>query len=288
MVVTCYNPVWIDDPDYPGNKIKVPCCKCPVCQVSRRKSWFYRLKVESDHSVCSYCVTLTYNDDVVPDYQDYQDQFRYHPLQYEDIQKFNKRLRKRLGKFRFFCVCEFGSERLRPHYHILYFFAFKLDRTTFDDAVFSLWYKNCRITIDETTERAANYILKYCLSPVGEDVPDEFRPEIHCSTKPFIGYQLLLNPEVVNYFKSKITDISSYCGYRQRLPRIYRDRIFEYDPDLLKIIKYEMGDMLQDYHNKIQADRYKYIDKYSQDPMQWQQDAFNKKISRLIKLKSLK
>ena len=59
-------------------------------------------------------VTLTYNDEHLPDNED---------LNYEDFQKFMKRLRKKFTgrKIRFFMCAEYGDDLGRPHYHACLF-----------------------------------------------------------------------------------------------------------------------------------------------------------------------
>lgn len=268
--------------------LQVPCGKCPACQQTRRKLWFFRLKVESDHCVCSYCVTLTYNDLDVPEYVPFEDKFLYHPIKYQDLQLFNKRLRKRLGPFRFFAVCEYGSKGLRPHFHVCYFYDRPISEFDFHNAVFELWFPQTRITIDTTNDRACNYILKYCLRPSGEDVPDEFRPKIVCSTKPYIGSGFLEDPRVVADFKDTLRDYSNYLGYFQRLPKIYRDKLFD-DND-----KFFISQNLQDlvYDRKLDQDKkdHDYMNRHPgcQLPSVMRREQFRKHIEKCAKLKSIK
>lgn len=63
------------------------------------------------HEVSSF-VTLTYSDGTVP--QDGS-------LRPGDLQKWLKRLRKRVGFIRFFAVGEYGDRTMRPHYHAALF-----------------------------------------------------------------------------------------------------------------------------------------------------------------------
>ena len=296
----CEHPVYIDDPRRPAvldrfgvniNKIAVACGRCAACQSNHRKMWFFRLKVESDKCVVSYVVTLTYNDLDVPDYiEDQKHEFRYHPIQYRDIQLFNKRLRKALGKFRFFAVCEYGPEKFRPHYHICYFFDTQVDRITFEDAVFKNWFSQSRITIDTTNDKAANYILSYCLSKVGDDIPKEFWPKIRCSNRPFIGAGLLDNQEFLDWLHIKRSDISNYLGYKTRLPRIFRDKVFSDEEK--RFIQEELGRAIDAKHDRQELDYQSKLAKYGHDKAndyyQQSRDAFNKRVMRSSKIKSIK
>lgn len=287
----CESPIRLKNPKFghfpdESRFIDVPCRKCCACQQNHRKMWFFRLKVESDKCVCSYVVTLTYNDNDVPEYVDYNGEFQYHPIKYDDVQAFHKRLRKRIGKFRFFCVCEYGSHLLRPHYHICYFFDRFQDRFEFDKAVFDCWFPDTRITIDTTNDKACNYILKYCLSISDPDCPDVFRPMIRCSTKPFIGHGLLDNQEFLDWLHCKRSDLSHYLGYNQRLPRIFRDKVFSDDEK--KFIKKELGRVILERGREKSHKLNDYYEKYGVAPYTWEREQFNSYIRKCAKLKSLK
>lgn len=296
----CERPVWIDDPRRPKvldrfgvniNKIAVACGQCAACQSNHRKMWFFRLKVESNKCVVSYVVTLTYNELDIPDYVVSEDgTFRYHPIRYSDVQKFHKRLRKRVGPFRFFAVCEYGPDKLRPHYHICYFFDNAVSRYEFEDAVFKEWFPQTRITIDSTNDRAANYILSYCLSKVGEDIPKEFWPKIRCSNRPFIGAGLLDNQEFLDWLHLKKSDISNYVGYRQRLPRIFRDKVFSEEEK--KFFQQELGRAIAEKQEKYQQALDDKIARYGLekgiDYHCMTREAFNNRVMRSSKIKSIK
>ena len=294
----CQHPVFIHDPrradlrDKYGsslNMVKVPCGKCASCQANHRKMWFLRLKYESDHCLVSYVVTLTYNDDVIPKlvFND-KSNIWYHPLKYSDVQLFNKRLRKAFGHFRFFAIGEYGSEHLRPHYHICYFFNTFVSRDDFENEVFRCWFPECRITVDVTNDKAANYILKYCLKPVGEDLPEFVRPQLRCSTKPFIGAGLL-NESNIDFFLDRKSDITNYLGYRQRLPRIYRDKYF--DDDTKKFLSSELQRLMMRRSDVKILEMCDYdslhgAGSYLHSHPRFEQ--FNSQVNRSIKLKSLK
>ena len=63
-------------------------------------------------------VTLTYDDLHLPPHGS---------LRYRDIQLFHKKLRRRVGAFRFFLCGEYGEQLGRPHYHACYFGMFPPD-----------------------------------------------------------------------------------------------------------------------------------------------------------------
>lgn len=94
----------------------VPCGKCLSCRLGKRREWTARMihELDSHHAACF--ITLTYNEENVPEYSS---------LKKEDLQKFFKRLRKRLSvdkrKIRYFACGEYGDHTQRPHYHAIIF-----------------------------------------------------------------------------------------------------------------------------------------------------------------------
>lgn len=100
-----------------GEHVKIKCGKCVLCRIDRQKEWTQRMmwQWQSD-SYRGHFVTLTYADQYLPSDNS---------LHYEDLQKFNKRLRKRLEKtgikYKFYAAGEYGEEKLRPHWHICIF-----------------------------------------------------------------------------------------------------------------------------------------------------------------------
>lgn len=293
----CEHPVKIRDPDHYTSDwdkdkyyIQVGCGRCAACQSNHRKMWYFRLKVEDEHSLSSFCVTLTYNDLDCPGYVPYKDEFLYHPIRYEDVQLFNKKLRKRLGPMRFFAVCEFGPDKLRPHYHIVYWYDHIVSDYDFHDAVFRSWFPDTRITIDRTNDKAAQYILSYCLSTVDYQIPKEFWPKIHCSTKPFIGSGLLDDSKFLSWLHLKKSDLTNHIGYRSRLPRILRDRIFDDDEKLF--IKEEMKRALNERALRKSESLDELERKYgfwkAVEYIQMDRNSFNNSVKRKSKIKSIR
>ncbi len=93
-------------------EVNVPCGRCIHCRIKRSTQWTMRLKHEASlYPYDGYFVTLTYNDDNLP---------QNNTLVKNDLQKFHKRLRKSLpGKFRYYSCGEYGEEIHRPHYQTI-------------------------------------------------------------------------------------------------------------------------------------------------------------------------
>ena len=169
----CYNPISIRSPN--GSGVKVSCGQCFACQSNRRNDFAFRLKEEMKHSVCSFTLTLTYDDLHLPPLESFSDdpvkayleksgvcdlhQFYYYPYDIRHIQLFHKRLRKTF-KFRFFGVAEYGSHSNRPHYHIIYFFKYPVTRNSFLSKVVHCWEYGSRLTLDRKELRVTGYLKK--------------------------------------------------------------------------------------------------------------------------------
>lgn len=92
--------------------IKIPCGQCILCRLEHARQWAVRITHEATLHDKNGFVTLTYNDDNLP---------QYNSLHYPDLQRFWKRLRKKFGKLRYYAVGEYGDKTQRPHYHACVF-----------------------------------------------------------------------------------------------------------------------------------------------------------------------
>lgn len=95
----------------------VGCGKCPLCRDIKTAEWSFRCECETATSLTSpLFVTLTYNNESLPDYNS---------LKKKDVQDFLKRLRINALRnstplnLRYIAVGEYGSRTKRPHYHLI-------------------------------------------------------------------------------------------------------------------------------------------------------------------------
>lgn len=102
--------VTFDLKEYIGERIELPCGKCPACRADQSMMWAIRCYQEASLHAQNSFITLTYNEDSVPP-----------ALVKDDLQKFFKRLRHQYGKLRYFACGEYGEKTRRPHYHALVF-----------------------------------------------------------------------------------------------------------------------------------------------------------------------
>lgn len=152
---------------YEDRPVSVPCGRCNGCRLEYSRQWAVRCVHESQLHAENCYITLTYNNDHLP--RDYS-------INVRDYQLFLKRLRKRIGHFRFFLCGEYGDVDRRPHYHALLF------GKDFSDRVFHGYNKNgdplfiskilenewgngfC--TVGDATFESAAYVARYAMKKV--------------------------------------------------------------------------------------------------------------------------
>lgn len=94
-----------------------PCGNCLNCINMKRYHWVKKLSIEKQFWKNTYFITLTYNEQNVPD-----------ELKVSDIQKFIKYLRFALKEpIKYFCCGEYGTKTKRPHYHLILFTNYNLE-----------------------------------------------------------------------------------------------------------------------------------------------------------------
>lgn len=131
--MTCYypKPAWIER-DKAGNPIpnangrkslkfssrnqldfdyELPCGKCDGCRAQQARDWGVRMYHESLVHKQNCMITLTYDDDHLPDDG---------KLSRHDVQKWLKRIRHKT-KLRYVIAGEYGDKTRRPHYHAAIF-----------------------------------------------------------------------------------------------------------------------------------------------------------------------
>ncbi|AXH76131.1 MAG: replication initiator protein [Microviridae sp.] len=94
-----------------SHEISLPCGNCVGCRLERSRQWSVRIMHEASLHDKNCFITLTYDEAHVPFDSG---------LHYEDFQCFMRKLR-RTDKVRFFMCGEYGSLRLRPHFHACLF-----------------------------------------------------------------------------------------------------------------------------------------------------------------------
>lgn len=200
------------------NPIELACGQCRGCRLERSRQWAIRCMHEASLYKNNCFLTLTYNDEHVPD--DYS-------LHYEDFQKFMKRLRKRFRgiepaayassrdrfPIRFYMAGEYGEKFGRPHFHAC-IFNFDFEDKYFwqrtesgskiyrSEALEELWPFGYA-SIGDVNFQSAAYVARYIMKKITGDMADQHYEEVNFNTgeitartpefnkmslKPGIGY----------------------------------------------------------------------------------------------------
>lgn len=152
--------------------LKVPCGQCMGCRIDRARDWSLRITHESKLHSANWFATITYDQDNLPNPPS---------LNYSDFQLWAKRVRRKLGPFRFFMCGEYGEQTRRPHFHAILFGLDIKDKkrwggtdkmpTFTSDALTSAWGKGM-IVLGSVTPQSANYVARYNLKKVNGDLAE--------------------------------------------------------------------------------------------------------------------
>lgn len=239
--MNCFRPLFIPNPDVNKSiedyaRIAVPCGRCPACIVSQSHEWRVRLEEEWLHSLSSYFITFTYDDDSVPIEKctdsDGNSYFA-RVVSKRDVQLFLKRLRKRFpeNQIRYFIVSEYGPTTYRPHYHGVFFNLPILSdsrenqRALLLREILEIWNRGS-VTIDPVTNGRISYVTKYlsCVTDVPDYLPRPFRL---MSRRPGIGYQYMEFKDRVDWHRKTLSCYIPSGRFKRRMPRFYKDKIFD-------------------------------------------------------------
>lgn len=224
--------------------MSVPCGGCIGCRLERSMMWSLRARHEAscwDHNVF---LTLTYDDTKVPAHGFL---VREHP------RVFIKALRDRLYRskhfensssnpVRYFGCGEYGSQRRRPHYHLLLFNLSLRDRARYGKNTYTsglvseLWSFGSHLCGDVTPQSCAytaGYATKKVTNPLPSQVVDTVTGEILDRPREFP--MMSLKPAIGQlwYDKYKSDLRNGFCvvdGKQVSVPRLYRNKLSVDDP----------------------------------------------------------
>lgn len=200
--------------------VVVPCGVCMACRITRTEHWALRIEHEI-HGKTGCFLTLTYAEDPIT-------------LSKEELQKFFKRLRRRLDvPIKYYACGEYGDRTDRPHYHAIIIGWSPLDiegdikahgnHTQSSTLVESLW-KFGNNTVGSVTPESIRYVTGYIRKKLyGDKAKEEYGDRL----PPFalmslgIGKNFLLeNAERLN---EKL--MMTRNGKKISLPRYYKDQL---------------------------------------------------------------
>jgi hypothetical protein len=225
MSTKCITPFYVKD-KFTQEYIPVPCSKCPSCKKRRTSSWSFRLVKEGERSLSALFVTLTYNTEVVPITKN-----GFMNLDKADVQKFMKRLRKlSKQKLKYYLCGEYGTKRMRPHYHLIIFNADK-------EKVEQAWMLDKKplgqIYIGDVNEASIGYTLKYMTKKgkIPMHYNDDRQKEFSLMSKG-LGANYL-SEKMIKWHKNDLEQ-RMYCNIKDNkkiaMPRYYKEKIYsEFD-----------------------------------------------------------
>lgn len=235
---------------FSGVPMKLPCGQCIGCRLDHSLQWAVRCMHEKQLHDESAFVTLTYDDDHLPEGGSLS--VRHHQL-------FMKKFRKKFGKrIRFYMCGEYGELTKRPHYHYLFFNRDLPDRKYFKTArngekyytsevLRDLWPEGNNIIGNVTLESCA-YVARYITEKIngamaeahyrvvtGEGVVIDRTREFTCGSR---------RPGIASDWYAKFGkhshvsgDFVVLNGKRCRVPRFYDNRYELTEPDDLARLK---------------------------------------------------
>lgn len=196
----------------------VPCGKCPECVKKRASQWGFRLRKQAEVSTSAYFITLTYDTEHVPITKS-----GYMTLKPEDMTAFFKAIRKKHDQtLKYFYVGEYGTDKERPHYHLIIYNADI-------DIIDKLWTKGS-IHVGEVNGASIGYTLKYMIKDgkIPKHKNDDRLPEFARMSKG-LG-QNYITEKTIKYHTHNRAIIERMCmvidGKKVSMPRYYKDKIY--------------------------------------------------------------
>lgn len=235
----CLHPFWLKKENF-----AVPCGRCLECKRQRRLTWANRLMAERMYHKYASFITLTYADEWLPP-----------TLQFDDLQKFWKRLRKDLQgrKIKYYACGEYGDKTRRPHFHAI---VFGLDFKGSDRELvkenwpYAHWSEleqtaRGRKAIGDVTFGSAFYVAGYVNKKlIGSKAELEYaeRGVVPPNVRMSKGLALQFALDNKELLTNSLT--FAYGGYKAALPRYFRDKL-NINADDMKLKHYmDMADKL--------------------------------------------
>lgn len=249
----------------------VPCGRCSHCLKTRIQDWVFRLKQEKKVSKNAYFVTLTYDDQHIPQNNGY------YTLNKRHTQLFMKKLRYNQAKLtddkiRYYLVGEYGSKTQRPHYHAIMF-------NLHDPQLVHDTWQYGQITQADQLKHDGGLI--YCTSYIlGRKYNDFREPEFNTQSQG-LGKNYL-TPQIIKWHKEDLTRCYVQDGaYKKPMPRYYRKKIYtDAELEYLNAYKQHMAD------TKIDRLIQELIDNHVPNPLQVQRR--RKEIANHMRTKPIK
>lgn len=208
---------------------QLPCGKCIDCRLEYSRQWAIRCMHEASIHPDNIFLTLTYDNEHVPD-----------KLDYRDFQLFMKKLRKITNrKIGFFVTGEYGEKTKRPHWHAIIFNYRPRDskekyktqlgyQVWTSETIDKAWAKGTT-EFGSVTMQSAGYCARYAAKKLGHghDKEHEYEPISKKSNKQAIG-KAWLEKYWEDVFKTGVCVLPD--GTTSSIPRYYEKWLKENQP----------------------------------------------------------
>lgn len=210
---------------------KLPCGKCIECRLDYARQWAIRCVHEAQMHPKNSFITLTYADQHLTDPK----------LNYEDFQKFMRKLRKTQNEpIGFFVTGEYGEQTKRKHWHAILFNYEPNDSTykytahsghkVYDSPTLTKIWGYGITEFGSVTFDSAGYCARYAAKKLGHghDGEHEFEPISKKSSKHAIGKKWLEKywPDVFLHGRTILSD-----GTQTSVPRYYEKWFKQHHPE---------------------------------------------------------
>lgn len=214
----CTNPISLLNPLFKENYsdiplelryITVPCGRCLACRIERTREWTVRLKQELFYWDKALFLTLTYNQDNMP-----QDGSLNKPV----IQKFLKRIRRLIEPrtIKYYFVGEYGDTTFRPHYHAIIYGLSEEDRELIEKS-WKYGFSYLGSVTHDSIQYVAGYIQKKYNGDLAVEVYGKKQPPFSLMSKG-LGKQFVIdNKRYLEQNQSMTVN-----GVKTGLPRYYK------------------------------------------------------------------
>lgn len=215
----CLSPIYVKNPheeispdDYAY--YRVPCGRCEACVKRHQAQWFVRLKFEQEKNFNTIFVTLTYDDEHLP--EDLS-------VNKADVQAYHKRLRAALGDrskdFKYYLTAEYGPSTYRPHYHAIYFSLSPLDYPIIEKA-----WQNGFVSVSDCNDERLRYVTGYIIEKLF--VPDGRKPLFNLISKALGACYIEKYRDWHSSASVASRSYVPYHGAKLPLPRYYKEKLY--------------------------------------------------------------
>lgn len=267
--------------------IEIPCGVCLSCRLDHARLWSDRILMEMNNNDDNCFITLTYDDNHLPKSSvqcvddttgevSYSNTGCYQTLDIKDLQRFIQNLRnlcrrKYKKTIKYFACGEYGSQSMRPHYHIIVFGFNPTDLVFYgQNELGDIYYNsrelsNCWLDIDgndkgfvvvgEATKESAQYVARYTVKKL-KDMDSGIYDELGIK-KEFITMSKGISKEYYEtnkdtLFKQNSFYLPSSKGARKcKTPRYFKKLLERDDIDYFTDLKEMSINYKEDFKNKI-------------------------------------